>query len=220
MGRQLQTYSLLVWLCLFSSAFSQSRYKVAVQLVGGLYAVNSENDLPLLQDGKFIGGYGVSATVASIRKSGYSPAFDFQYFRSNANGRLMFNQSLAGAQTVRTFYGTIALDQFCVDVGLRHPLNGCLQVGMGPSLALDSRAVDVPYEDVADRLNSYCLGLHISAETSEPFQKGTDKGFFWYYTLKVRYLHSILFDARGRDLSNYAQSFLTASLGAGIGYSF
>lgn len=202
-------------------AFSQAEYRIAAQVVGGIYAINSENTLPLLQGRKFIGGYSADVSISRHIKKPYSLDLDVQYFRSNASKRLVYNVTLGeGPQAVSRFYGKVALDQFSADLGLRRRLTDWLQAGFGPSLAIESRTVNVPYAGIADRLDSYCLGLHAVAAASLPLTGVRSNGFFWYYTLKLRYLHSIFFDARGRDLSNYSQSFLTASLGAGIGYSF
>lgn len=218
---KIPTASLIVLLAFASPSFSQARYRIAAQFVGGIYAVNSENSLPLLQGHKFIGGYGIDASISRSIEKPYSLDLDVRYYRSNADGRLVFYITPSvGPQTVDAFYGKVALDQFSADIGLRRRLTDWLQAGFGPSLAVESRTVDIPYADVADRLDSYCLGLHATAAATMPFGKERSRGFFWYYTLKLRYLHSIFFDARGRDLSNYSQEFLTASLGAGIGYAF
>lgn len=213
--------TLVLWQTLSAPAFSQAKYRIAAQVVGGLYAVNSEDALPFLQDRKFIGGYGIDASIIRQTEKGCGLYLDVEYFRSNASGPLVFNVTPGlGPNTVNTFHGKVSLDQFSVDIGPRYQLTRWLQAGFGPSFAMESRSVDVPYAGIADRLDSYCLGLNAVAAATLPFHETGNRGFFWYYTLKLRYLHSIFFDARGRNLSNYSQSFLTASLGAGIGYAF
>ncbi len=213
--------ALVFWQTLSDPAFSQTRYRITAQAVGGLYAVNSEDALPFLQDHKFIGGYGIDASIGRQTLKGCGLGLDVEYFRSNASGPLVFNVTLGGGpNTVNSFNGKVSLDQFSADLGPRFQLTRWLQAGLGPSLAIESRSVDIPYAGIADRLNSYCLGLHAIAAATVPLSRGDSNGFFWYYTLKLRYLHSLFFDARGRDLSGYSQSFLVASLGAGIGYSF
>ncbi len=215
--RSLVVFGLALYLAMPATAHSQARYQIAVQAVGGLYIYNSENSLPLLRNGKFIGGYGIDASVIRSTDGPYGLALDVQYFRSNAKSPLTFTQT---GEFGITFHGRVALDQFSADVGVRRSLAGWLQVGLGPSIAVESRTVEIPNAGIADRLDSYCLGLNAVAAATMPFHETSNRGFFWYYTVKLRYLHSIFFDARGRDLSDYSQSFLTASLGAGIGYAF
>lgn len=198
----------------------QERLHVAAQVVGGLYVLNSNNSLPLLESGKFIGGYGLNTSVSCYLNENYDLAVDLQYFRSNANNPLVFNYSSSGAQAGFTSYGKVTLNEFASDIGLRYPCTNWLQLGLGPSFAAISRTTEVPFADISDRLNSYCLGAHGVAAALLPFNKGKSEGFYWYFSLKLRYLHSLFFDARGRNLGNYNQSFLTTSLAAGIGYAF
>lgn len=213
-------FSLLTWFCLISSGFSQTRYRIAGQAVGGLYVFNSENRLPITSDGKFIAGYGANLSISRSFVGPYDMALDIQYFRSNADGPLAFNYSLAGAQTVSAYDGRLMLDQFSADVGLTRRVTASLMAGIGPSLAIVSRSVKVPYKELDDRLNSYCAGMSAVAGMTEPLGRSGQSRLYGYYTIKVRYLHSIFFDARGRALGNYSQDFLTASISIGVGYTF
>lgn len=202
------------------SATGQSRFHVAVQAEGGLYVFNSENSLPLLENGKFIGGYGINASLGGWLYKNYGLAVDIQYFRSNANSPLVFYYSDGTPGTVSAFYGRVALNEFSSDIDLRYFTTSWLQFGLGPTFAMISRTSEVPHANISDRLDSYCLGAHAVAAAILPLNKDKGGGFYWYYTLKLRYLHSLFFDARGRDLSGYHQAFLTTSLGAGVGYAF
>lgn len=215
MHRQLSASWLLVWLCLFSSAFSQSRYRVAAQIVGGVYVFNSENDLPITQDGKFIGGYGINASVMREETGPCSPSIDLQYYTSSAP--MEFNYSLSGLPAIR---GKLIIDQFIADAGLNYRITKWTLLGFGPSLAMARRTVDLPDKNIADGLNSYCAGVFCTAAMLSPLGKEGSSRLYSYYTLKLRYLHSLFFDTRGRNLGSYSQSFLTVSLGMGIGYAF
>jgi hypothetical protein len=46
------------------------------------------------------------------------------------------------------------------------------------------------------------------------------KDWFFYGGIKLRYLYGLIYDEKGRDLSNYNQHFLTLNLQLGIGYNF
>jgi hypothetical protein len=73
--------------------------------------------------------------------------------------------------------------------------------------------------NIDDRLVSLCLGVNASLNFHVPFGSGSSYPFF-YSSLKFRYLHSLWFDVRGRDVSNYYQSFVFSQLNLGIGYNF
>ncbi len=202
------------------SVKSQTRFRAAAQVVGGVYAFNSENELPLLQSGKLTYLYGVNTSIGISLGNRRELAFDFQYDVCHANHPMVFYYSFGGPGTVSSFDGRVALYELSSDIGLRYDCNKWLQLGLGPSFATDSRTVDIPYGSIEDRVNSYCLGAHGVATARVPFNKNYGGGFYWYYSLKLRYLHSLFFDSHGRDLRNYSQSFLTTSLAAGIGYAF
>ncbi len=210
----------LLTMMLSAPASCQTRFRVATQIVGGLYAFNSENGSLILEGHKLRSQYGLDLSFGYYPVQKLRWTADLEYLRSNVH-TLEFNDTFGGGPyPVTSFAGQVSLDQFSADLGPRFPFASWLQLGLGPSFAMVRRITEIPYVNIFDRLNSYCLGLHGVATAIVPFSKSASNGFYWYYTLKLRYLHSLFFDARGRDLAGYSQSFLTASLAAGIGYAF
>ena len=101
-------------------------------------------------------------------------------------------------------------------------------IAAGPTISLAHRTIslDIPALAVQsngryfeDRLVSYCAGANGSVTLELPISSGTP-GAFVLLNLKLRYLQSFRFDARGRDLDNYHQSSLVGQFGMGCGVAF
>ncbi|MBI2419279.1 MAG: hypothetical protein HYV28_15535 [Ignavibacteriales bacterium] len=69
---------------------------------------------------------------------------------------------------------------------------------------------------IDDRLVSYCLGAATAIEYATPV--GFMPNTFFIASMRIRYEHAVGFSARGRDLSNYYQDFLTTHLNVGFGF--
>ena len=115
------------------------------------------------------------------------------------------------------------------DFGIKDNIIEDLSYAFGPTVAFVSRSFvidDAPRKpgetlsnNIDDRLVSLCAGVIASLNLQIPFSTGSNYLFF-YSSLKFRYLHSLWFDARGRNMSDYYQSFLFSQLNLGLGYNF
>jgi hypothetical protein len=115
-----------------------------------------------------------------------------------------------------------------IDLGISEKLTENINYTIGPSFAAVYRILvnyqDYPHEvgiygDLFDKLSSLCIGANASLNMQIPLTSDT-RYFFFYSSLKFRYLHSLWFDAKGRNVSNYYQSFLFSQLNLGIGFNF
>jgi hypothetical protein len=126
------------------------------------------------------------------------------------------------------YYANYFLTSHNYDVSLVFKLSDNFNYYFGPSLAVYNRTAEFnvsnyPAGEIApnlyDKLVSFCIGINGAVNFELPLSEGNNH-FLLYSGLKMRYLHSLFFDKRSRDVSNYYQSFLTAQLNFGIGYNF
>ncbi len=116
------------------SAPCQTRFQIAAQMVGGLYAFNSKNGSLILEGHKLRSQYGLDMSVDYYPNQKLSWIADLEYLRSNAH-TLEFTSTLSeGPSPATTYTGQVSLDEFSADVGPRYPFAGWLKLGLGPSL--------------------------------------------------------------------------------------
>jgi len=211
---------------IFSCTHGQNIFIVSVN--PGEYLYNSENDMHITDDRKVRWFPGLSLSFEKENVLGYNiqMEYSFVYFESMRNIKFYKKESETEPNTL--LYANYFLTGHNYDLSIVSKLSESFNFYVGPSLAVYNRTIDYgyPYNDpeiaalnLHDRLVSVCVGINAAINMKYPFSKAP-RHFFFYSGLKVRYLHSILFDNRGRNTANYYQSFLTAQLNIGLGYNF
>jgi hypothetical protein len=116
-----------------------------------------------------------------------------------------------------------------IDVAITKEIDDWASYTVGPTFSLVYRSfiMEDPFAPseggtsimIDDRLASLCLGLNASLNAEVPFSDAQEYLFF-FASLKVRYIHSVWFDDRGRKLDNYYQSFLYSQIHIGLGFHY
>ena len=201
-----------------SSLYSQN--KILFSVSPGLSLYNSENAMKVTGNHKvdWLFGVGVGLQGAKLLEENIYLEYNLTYRKVKRAIELpQFDQM---SPTLIGTYGadlTLSLHNF--DFGVIQKVNETLRLNYGPTLSVVNRSF---YTEASptfeDRLASLCVGLNCSIDLISP-PSDNQEGHFFYSNVKIRYIHSLLFDARGRNLDNYYQSFLFAQLNIGLGYN-
>jgi hypothetical protein len=159
------------------------------------------------------------------------------------NMRIIYDLAFARVNDIQTFtvasektpepIATIGADYLLylnsVDLAVPLEVNGVLTLWIGPSASWGNRSIIIDglswnSEELnaktrfEDRLATLCAGLNCSISMETPLTDGPSHLFF-FAALKMRYLASVWVDARGRNVENYQQQFLTGQFNLGLGYT-
>jgi hypothetical protein len=219
--------SALLILLICSCLYPQN--KIYLSMNPGLSLFNSENSMKLIGDKTIDWFPGVSIGYERENVWGYNLYFEYNVTYNKVADVLSFVRTSPDSPVIDSWGADLILSLNNFDIGIKDNLTDNLSYAFGPTVTFASRsfviddAPRIPGEtlsnNIDDRLESLCLGVNASLNFQVPFSSGTSYPFF-YSGLKFRYLHSIWFDARGRNVSNYYQSFLFSQLNLGIGYNF
>ena len=210
----------------FINIYGQNR--VMVSYNPGYFIYNSENFLHITDQYKIGSFPGLSAAFERDSVLGFNIHLEYDFNYYNKFGMVEFNWGETNSTLDNRFIFTnYFLTSHNYDVSLLFKLFNKLNFSLGPSFAVYSRTFEyhepLPPGVIApglyDRLVSYCLGVNGAMNFNYPLSDSKNY-FFLYSGLKFRYVHSFRFDARGRNLDNYFQSFLTVQLNLGMGYNF
>jgi len=189
-----------------------------------------------------------STKTISGKNIDYIPSFSIAYENKHLLGTdiiIEYNYSSVKLSAVQEFRPTSSgptippvmwtVDYYLawhnIDFGNNYEITKWLSFSIGPSISLVYRTIsivdlyrttieeEVPATSFDDRLASICAGLNCSGNIEFPLQDN-EQYFFLFSRIKCRYLHSVLFDSRGRNLGSYYQSFLSGQINIGVGYCF
>ena len=205
---------------------AQSR--VFLSFNAGLSLYNSENSLKTIGGQALDWSPGFSVGYERDSLLGVSMRVEYAYTRAVAVNAMSFAVSGAtGPEPVASFGADLAFTTHNLDIAACIRPVDFLSLAIGPTVSLAYRTIElttpstpgIPSRYFRDRLASLCLGANCSVDVEIPVQ--SRPGFLFVYSgLKIRYIHSVWFDKRGRDLSDYTQSSLLGSFALGLGYSF
>lgn len=208
--------SLLLYLC--SPLYAQN--KILISYNPGMSLHNSENSTKIIGDKHIAWFPGISLAYATENLWGLNVLLEYNY----SSKRIYDVQTLATTSSADLI---LTCNNF--DVAVYYKANEWLSFAAGPTMSLVNRTIVIDnllasgLENVEksfeDRLVSFCLGVNGSVSIEVPLQTAAQYVFF-FSNVKLRYLHSVWFDDRGRNLSNYYQSFLFGQLNIGLGYNF
>jgi len=216
----------LILFVTFLNIYGQNRFLLTYN--PGYYLNNSENSLHITDINK-IGSYpGFSAAFEkdNILTLNLHLEYNYNYYRKF--GMFEFYPFQTNSPLSKNkIYTNYFLTSHNYDVSLLFKLSDNFNYYFGPSFAVYYRTLDYTSSlqtigntiDMDDKLVSYCIGINGAVNYALPLSEAKNH-FFLYSGLKFRYLHSFRFDARGRNLGNYYQSFFTVQLNLGMGYNF
>ena len=218
----------LLFLLLFCLPLSAQK-KIYISYNPGISLFNSENSKKTTGDKHIRWFPGISLACAVENLWGLNVSLGYDY----SSKRIYDVQAFArtgptGPEIIGYSNADLILACHNFDISLYDKANDWLSFGAGPTLSFVNRSIvidDLPssgFENTdrsfEDRLLSLCLGFNYSVNIEVPLETGTQH-FFFFSALKLRYLHSVWFDDRGRNLDNYHQSLLFGQLCIGLGYN-
>ena len=218
--------SQVVLILLLMSPALQAQNRVSLSLNPGVYLYNSENTLQTSENGSLAWAPGFSVAYERDSLWGMTVHVEYAYTRSVDVNAMPFTFN-APSLAVVSFGADVVFMSHHLDLGVCFRPCRSILLALGPSFALTHRTIEltepqvdvVPARHFEDRLVSMSLGANAFASFELPIQEGP-KYIFLLSSLKVRFLHAIWFDKRGRDLDNYFQNSFLAHVGIGVGYSF
>jgi hypothetical protein len=204
-------------LLFFSFQFSSAQNQVKINPSAGVFIYNSENTLKITEMRNYILNYGFEVSYLNNNIFGYYIQVDYSHIYSGIDGTLEFFST--SGQDVGVFIVDVSLSFNTIEILLKNNLNDNLFLSIGPAFSFVNRSVFYDKDNFEDRLASFNIGLTSTLDMQWPFSDDS-KDWFFYGGIKLRYLYGLIYDEKGRDLSNYNQHFLTLNLQLGIGYNF
>jgi hypothetical protein len=204
--------------------------KILLSYNPGLSLYNSENSMNIIGDKSisWIPGFSVAYEIEDLWGQNFQLEYNYINTRIEDVQEFVWTGP-SGPDVMGTYASDLILSCHNVDIAVYYNTDKWLNFAAGPTLSFVNRSIvidDIPgYTQenlpgsLEDRLLSLCLGVNGSINIQIPLYTASQYVFL-FSSLKVRYLHSIWFDKRGRNLDNYYQSFLSAQLNIGLGYSF
>jgi hypothetical protein len=220
---------LLLSLMACASVYAQNR--VSVSYNPGLCMSSSENTMRIIGDKRldWIQGFSI-AYVSDNLLSELNLDVEYSYMHSRVADIQDFRYtSEMSAEHLGTFSADLVISWNNIDVDLNKRLSKWLSFSLGPTMSYVGRSIVIdnmprPLKEngatsFEDRLQSLCVGINGSVNVEIPLEDG-DNYLFVLVHSRSRYLHSIWFDKRGRNLDNYYQSFYYGQINIGLGYRF
>jgi hypothetical protein len=214
------------FLLLTTLSLGRGQDRVYISFNPGYSFYDAENHTKIT-GGKTIGWTpGLSVGYQTERLIGEPLRFEYDFTYSRLSDVLTFVVTgSAGPSPVGYISASLTYAMHDLDLSLVIPFAEWAGASIGPSCALLRRTIDIPQIpndqgrtlSLEDRLVSYSVGINVSLYLTLP---GTPEPqtVFAFFGTKLRYLHSIYFDARGRALDNYYQDSLLGQIQVGLGY--
>ena len=213
-------------LLLTTLSLGRGQDRLYISFNPGYSFYDSENSMKITGNKSVGWTPGCSVGYQTERLIGAPVRFEYDFTYSRLSDVLTFDAtSLTGPSPVVYFSANLTYAMHDLDLSLVIPFAEWAGASIGPSCALLRRTIDIPQIpndqgrtlSFEDRLVSYSIGINVSLYLAVP---GTPEPqtVFAFFGTKLRYLHSIYFDARGRALDNYSQESLLGQIQAGIGY--
>ena len=195
----------------------------------GLNLHNSENSLKPIGNKALDWSPGVSVGFEGLSLWGVLARLEYSYTCSIARNALEFPTTSPSGPMPTGFFGAdLSFTTHTFDIGgVLQPVS-FLFLTAGPSVSVAYRTIEftvpassnLPEINFRDRLASVCLGVNGGVDVRIPLGSEIPRHLLLFAGLRLRYLHSVLFDGRGRNVSEYSQSQLFGRLSVGFGYAF
>jgi hypothetical protein len=215
---------------LLSFACLDAQDRIAFSVNPGWSMYNSENTMDVTKEKKFRWLPAWSLTYERENVLGHTLHLEYNLTYRKLDGVLRFVlTSEAGPEPIGYRDADLELAMNNLDIDMHTELGMNFSVDYGPTLSCISRTFSVDADgqnrgsvfsqELDDRLVSYGLGLNGSLSYELPLS--VEKEHYYFYSgLKLYFIHALWFDARGRNVDEYYQSFCYAQLRIGLGYSF
>jgi len=206
-------FTILIVIVFINCVHSQNQ--VSIRPIIGVYIYNSDNASKVMGEKNFLIQYGFGFNYESENVLDYNLQIEYSFLFSKRDNTLEFVKG--GPEPTGYFYTDVSLYNHNLDFSLKDDLLEWLSIGIGPTLSVVNRSVEI--EGFEDRLASFCLGINGLLQIVIPFSD-ISKDWFFTGSAKIRYLHGIWYDKKGRNLDDYSQNYLTSNFSIGLGYDF
>jgi hypothetical protein len=221
----------ILFIVFFVATPMSAQNRIYVSFSPGINIYDSENSSKTVGDKELLWSQGLSiayVTDGYWRRMNLDIEYNYTYSRAN-DVQIFTATGSAGSLQPPTFAADLLLKWHNVDIDLNWRLSRWLSFSVGPSIAYVGRSIIIDHlpfggqngspASFEDRLQSLCTGLNGSINGEIPLTYSENYPFLLIHS-KTRYLHSVWFDARGRKLSNYSQTFILDQINIGVGYRF
>lgn len=217
-----------IFLALFVLTPLTAQNKFSVSFNPGTSLENSEETMKIIGDKKVGWSPGISVAYDRSDVLGLDLHLEYNFTWSKVDSVLIFIRSSSlGPNILDSYSADLFLSSHNLDIAADFEISEGFSLAIGPTISLTGRTIEMvvpateqePVRTFKDRLASLGLGFNSSVNMEIPFEESPEYGFF-FVSLKVRYVHSIWFDKRGRNVDDYYQSFIVGQANIGFGYSF
>ncbi|NUN70939.1 MAG: hypothetical protein HUU02_14660 [Bacteroidetes bacterium] len=210
--------ALLILLLPFS-AFSQTTIFSSGD--AGYFLYHSDNLLPITEDEDISFHYGGSVGVEMPLSEDFMVRMEAAFFRTGTT--TLFDNILIASPpsfTITTRSATLVQRTFPVDISLSPRTAAGLSYAAGISFAYTNRRTEFPFQSgmdpFIDAFNSFGIGVNGSIRSM--FAVDDDGRFLLFGALKLRYIHTVLYEGNGRDLSGYTLEYFHGHCSVGLAW--
>lgn len=203
-----------------SVVFSQDNIIIHPGL--GYFIFHSENNLDVTDDDNLDFTFNAGLSVSFTLNANYNLLLETEYIHS-VPSKVLESEIVDenGLENGKTYF-ELSQNSFTFDVSMLYPISSRLKYGIGPSFGLLNRRLEqklsIDELKLTDELFSIGVGAVFYLQHKIRFNKYSK--LFLQTKIKSRYLYSIWFDAKNRDLDNYSLHYLNIAGYIGIGYQF
>jgi hypothetical protein len=199
-----------------------------ISLDPGLNLYNSENSLKTIGNKTLDWSPGFSVGCEGVSLWGIALHLEYSYTRSfAADAIVLLTTRSSGPEPIAYVGADLSFTTHNLDIDALVQPVPFLVLAFGPTVSLTHRTVEFtqpPSEEFSaisfqDRLASVCLGVNTAVDFRISLGN-SPQHFLLFAGVRLRYLHSVFFDERGRNLGNYSQSQLFGRISVGFGYTF
>lgn len=188
----------------------------------GYFLHHSDNQLPITENEDLRYLYGGTVGIETPLLNDYTIRIEASFFRADVTK--LFNNLFVGnppSFSITTRSATLIQRTVPIDFSISPRSESGLSYAAGISLTYTNRRTEVPYlysgDPFIDAFNSFGVGVNGSIRSMFAIDEG---GRLWLYgAVKFRYIHTVVFESNGRDLSGYTLDYLHGQLSAGLAWS-
>ncbi len=225
----MRIFPLLLLFALFSLLPAQE--KVFFTVTPGYSFYSSENYSNIMESNyiKWYGGLSLGYETSGLYDMTYRFTVDLAYTRVNDIMTFVYTSNV-NPYEIGEFKAHYVLLLNTIDLAIQLEPDDELNFMVGPSISWGNRSVVIEgmprdpelinqQTEFEDRVATLCAGVNGAVTLETPFSTTPDHAYF-FVSAKVRYLLSVWVDARGRNVSDYRQSFFIGQVNLGVGYNF
>jgi hypothetical protein len=187
----------------------------------GYFPYHSDNSLPITETDNFSFYYGGTIGFETAVTPNYNIHVEVGYFQANIDKLFEYSGIfLSNPNSITTQSATLIQRSFPVDLSISPNSSSILKYALGISFVYTNREMQVPYkypdDPFVDKFNSYGIGANLIIQSMFPLF-GSDR-FNIVCSSKFRYIYSILYEGKGRDLSGYELDYYQINISLGFAW--